>query len=187
MVCANYEPRYGPAVDADALTETKVGTPYNYRYGANFDDLFIVGQYDFFEPAGRELYGDALLEAVGDGYDGWMEDFGEYTPLDSVSNETIDGTRAHNEYAREYHCAAWDAIKDLDRPIVRFQRSGWTGAAKCAQVVWGGDPTTGFGFRRAPLRRDPGAQRRDLRHRHLGLGHRRLLRARRKRRSPRSS
>ena len=146
MVCANYGPRYGPAENANALTETRAGTPYNYRYGASPDDVFLVGQYDFFEPAGRELYGDALLEAVGDGYDGWMEDFGEYTPLDSVSNEKIDGTRAHNEYARRYHCAAWDAIKDLKRPTVRFQRSGWTGAARCAQVVWGGDPTTGFGF-----------------------------------------
>ena len=146
MVCANYAPRYGPATEADALTETRAGVPYNYRYGANPDDVFAVGQYDFFEEAGRELYGDALLEAVDDGYDGWMEDFGEYTPLDSVSDESIDGTRAHNPYAREYHCAAWDAIKDLERPIIRFQRSGWTGAAKCAQVVWGGDPTTGFGF-----------------------------------------
>jgi sulfoquinovosidase len=146
MVCANYAPRYGPAQSADALTETRTGAPYTYRYGANFDDLFLVGQYDSFEPAGRELYGDALLEAVGDGYDGWMEDFGEYTPLDSVSKETIDGSRAHNPYATRYHCAAWNAIKGEERPIVRFQRSGWTGAARCAQVVWGGDPTTGWGF-----------------------------------------
>ncbi len=146
MVCANYAPRYGPAQAADALTETVAGAPYTYRYGANFDDLFLVGQYDFFEPAGRELYADALGEAVDDGYDGWMEDFGEYTPLDSVSDETIDGSRAHNEYARRYHCAAWKAIRDEPRPIIRFQRSGWTGAARCAQVVWGGDPTTGFGF-----------------------------------------
>ena len=30
--------------------------------------------------------------------------------------------------------------------MVRFQRSGWTGAARCADDVWGGDPTTTFGF-----------------------------------------
>lgn len=30
--------------------------------------------------------------------------------------------------------------------MVRFQRSGWTGAARCAYDVWGGDPTTVFGF-----------------------------------------
>jgi alpha-glucosidase (family GH31 glycosyl hydrolase) len=146
MVCVNHSARYNPAANADALTETRAGSPYNYRYGANTDDLFLVGQYDFFEEAGRELYADALLEAIGDGYDGWMEDFGEYTPLDSVSAEEIDGSRAHNPYATRYHCAAWRAVKNLDRPIVRFQRSGWTGAARCAQVVWGGDPTTGWGF-----------------------------------------
>ena len=75
-----------------------------------------------------------------------MEDFGEYTPLDSVSGDGIDGTRAHNPYATRYHCAAYDAVTAQPRPIIRFQRSGWSGAAPCAQVVWGGDPTTAFGF-----------------------------------------
>ena len=76
-----------------------------------------------------------------------MEDFGEYTPLDSVSDETIDGTRAHNEYARELPLRGLGCDQGpRAAPIVRFQRSGWTGAAKCAQVVWGGDPTTGWGF-----------------------------------------
>ena len=29
---------------------------------------------------------------------------------------------------------------------MRFQRSGWTGAARCSVNVWGGDPTTVWGF-----------------------------------------
>ena len=146
MVCTNYAEAYQPAVAAGALTETRAGTPYNYRYGASPDDVFVVGQYDFFEQAGRDLYAERLAEAVGDGYDGWMEDFGEYTPLDSVSAGELDGTRTHNEYPRRYHCAAYRAVRDERPAIVRFQRSGWTGAARCAQVVWGGDPTTGWGF-----------------------------------------
>ena len=146
MVCTNHTAAYEPAAAAGALTETRLGTPYTYRYGADVDDLFVVGQYDFFERAGRRLYGDVLAEAIADGYDGWMEDFGEYTPLDSTSAGEIDGTRAHNPYATRYHCAAYDAVRDQGRPIVRYQRSGWTGAARCAQVVWGGDPTTGWGF-----------------------------------------
>jgi alpha-glucosidase (family GH31 glycosyl hydrolase) len=32
------------------------------------------------------------------------------------------------------------------RPLVRFVRSGWTGVHRYAPVVWGGDPTTGWGF-----------------------------------------
>lgn len=148
MVCTNYDAAYGPAAAADALTETRLGDPYVYRYGADADpdDIFVVSQYDFFEQAGRDAYAGLLREAVADGYDGWMEDFGEYTPLDSVSAESIDGSRAHNAYPRRYHCTAYRAIRSAARPIVRFQRSGWNGAARCAQVVWGGDPTTGWGF-----------------------------------------
>ena len=146
MVCRDYAPGFEPAAAAGALTRNRAGEPYLYRYGADIDDLFLVGQFDFFGQAGADAYARLLDEAIADGYDGWMEDFGEYTPLDSVSAGGIDGTRAHNPYPTRYHCAAHDAVADAGRPIVRYQRSGWTGSAPCAQVVWGGDPTTAFGF-----------------------------------------
>ncbi|MGI8460508.1 MAG: TIM-barrel domain-containing protein [Solirubrobacterales bacterium] len=146
MVCQNYAAGFDPAAAAGALTRNQLGQPYLYRYGASPEDSNVVGQFDFFGQAGIDAYGRLLDEAVADGYDGWMEDFGEYTPLDSVSAGGIDGTRAHNPYATRYHCAAFDAVADAPRPINRFQRSGWTGSAPCAQVVWGGDPTTAFGF-----------------------------------------
>ncbi len=149
MICNDYQPAYGEAAAAGALTRDLTGQPYLYRYGADVDQAFRVSQFDFFTKAGRDHYAALLGEAIADGYDGWMEDFGEYTPLDSVSGPSADGlpgTYAHNAYATEYHCAARDAIRSADRPVIRFQRSGWSGAAPCAQVVWGGDPTTGFGF-----------------------------------------
>src|SRR5690606_7159240 len=52
----------------------------------------------------------------------------------------------HNRFVVDYHCAAWDFARKQRRPIVRYQRSGWTGVAPCAQVVWGGDPTTDWGY-----------------------------------------
>ena len=114
MVCTSYGRAYGPAAEAGALTGNSLGTPYVYRYGADVDDLFFVSQFDFFTAAGREAYGGLLGEAVAHGYDGWMEDFGEYTPLDSVSGPPgarLDGTSTHNPYAEAYHCAAHDATK----------------------------------------------------------------------------
>jgi alpha-glucosidase (family GH31 glycosyl hydrolase) len=75
-----------------------------------------------------------------------MEDFGEYTPLDSYTHRGAHGAAAHNRYPVEYHCAAYTLTAPCRPPIVRFQRSGWTGAARCATVVWGGDPTTQWGF-----------------------------------------
>jgi alpha-glucosidase (family GH31 glycosyl hydrolase) len=74
------------------------------------------------------------------------KDFGEYTPLDSVSGDGIDGSRAHNPYATRYHCAAHREARERSSGLVRFQRSGWTGSAACADVVWGGDPTTSWGY-----------------------------------------
>jgi alpha-glucosidase (family GH31 glycosyl hydrolase) len=75
-----------------------------------------------------------------------MEDFGEYTPLDARAHDGRTGSAAHNRFVVDYHCAAWDFVRRQPRPIVRFQRSGWTGTGRCAQVVWGGDPTTDWGF-----------------------------------------
>jgi alpha-glucosidase (family GH31 glycosyl hydrolase) len=146
MVCGDYQPAYDELAAAGAFTADAAGAPYTYRYGTDVDQNFFVSQLDFFTDTGRDAYAGLLDEAVSDGYDGWMEDFGEYTPLDSVSAGTIHGTRAHNPYPTEYHCAAARATAEAGRPIVRFQRSGWTGAARCASVVWGGDPTTGWGF-----------------------------------------
>jgi alpha-glucosidase (family GH31 glycosyl hydrolase) len=149
MICNTYQPDYGVAAAAGALTADRTGQPYLYRYGADIDQDFRVSQFDFFTEAGRDLYARLLRFAIHDGYDGWMEDFGEYTPLDSVSDpggDALPGSYAHNVYATRYHCTAADAIRSADHPVIRFQRSGWSGAAPCAQVVWGGDPTTGFGF-----------------------------------------
>jgi alpha-glucosidase (family GH31 glycosyl hydrolase) len=141
MICTSYEPVYDQASEAGALTETRTGSPYVYRY-----NQFVVSQFDFSSAVGRDMYGDLLREALRNGYDGWMEDFGEYMPPDGVSANGVDGTVMHNRYPRLYHCSAYRSVRSAGRPVLRFVRSGWTGAARCAPVVWGGDPTTGWGY-----------------------------------------
>ena len=146
MICTDYQPVYDEAVARRALTKTGDGSPYEYRYSSSPTNHFTVGQFDFSAEAGRDLYRRLLAEATEDGHDGWMEDFGEYTPLDSLSENGMDGTEMHNLYPVQYHCAAHEFATAGPRPAVRFQRSGFTGSARCAQVVWSGDPTTGWGF-----------------------------------------
>jgi alpha-glucosidase (family GH31 glycosyl hydrolase) len=145
MICTSYEPRFNQAMAARALTENEAGQPYEYRYtGAS---QFLVGQFDFSAPTATKFYGDLLDEAVQNGYDGWMEDFGEYTPPDSKSADGSPGTAMHNLYPTLYHGAAYAYSRDRSpRPLARFNRSGWTGAARVSQIVWGGDPSTTFGF-----------------------------------------
>ncbi len=107
---------------------------------------FTVSQFDFSAANGVAAYKTLTDEAIEHGYEGWMEDFGEYTPLDAVAGDGATGTAFHNRYARDYHCGVAAATADAGMPLARFVRSGWTGSAACSPIVWGGDPTVGFGF-----------------------------------------
>jgi alpha-glucosidase (family GH31 glycosyl hydrolase) len=85
-------------------------------------------------------------DAVEDGFDGWMEDFGEYTPPDAQSADGTPPEQMHNLYPLTYHRAMAEVAAQFERPLARFVRSGWTGSAAYSPIVWGGDPTTGWGF-----------------------------------------
>jgi alpha-glucosidase (family GH31 glycosyl hydrolase) len=145
MICTQYARRYEEARQRGVLMRNAGGQPYEYRYTGS--SQFFVGQVDFTHPDGPAFYGDLLDEAVGHGYDGWMEDFGEYTPLDAHAHDGSTGDALHNRYVVDYHAAARRYARErAPRPLARFNRSGWTGAAQHSQIVWGGDPTTGWGF-----------------------------------------
>lgn len=144
MICQSYQPVFDHAAAAGALFATATGEPYIYPYTGS--RIFQVGQFDFTAATGRTHYRDLLRAAIADGHDGWMEDFGEYTPLDAQTQAGASGAAVHNRYPVDYHCAAYALTRRAERPIVRFQRSGWTGAARCAPVVWSGDPTTSWGY-----------------------------------------
>ena len=149
MLCASYEPRFSAARSAGALLRAPDGSPsvFNSFVGGTGPAGFSiqpVGEYDFTSRSGPPAYGDVVARMLAFGHDGWMEDFGEYTALDARSADGRTGTALHNRYPTLYHCGV-DRLT-AGRPIVRFQRSGWTGAARCADVVWGGDPATAFGF-----------------------------------------
>ncbi len=144
MVCRSYTAAFDPAAAAGALTRRADGSPYVYRYLTS--SFFEVGQYDLLAPAGEAAFATRLAEAVGNGYDGWMEDFGEYTPTDAAPSGGHAGTALHNAYATGYHRAAHRFAQRVPRPLARFNRSGWTGTARHAQIVWGGDPSTSWGY-----------------------------------------
>jgi alpha-glucosidase (family GH31 glycosyl hydrolase) len=152
MLCTTYSPLFGQAAGAGALVRTALGTPAlftSFVGGIGPLGFAVVpsATFDFSSAAGRSLYAGVLKRMVAAGHDGWMEDFGEYTPLEGVSGGR-SGSALHNHYPVDYHCAVAGIVDGglSGRPLVRFQRSGWTGAARCASDVWGGDPTTGFGF-----------------------------------------
>lgn len=143
MVCVSH-PDYDAAARQGAFTQDADGTPLVYRYSTATN--FQVAQVDFSSDAGRNFFTDVLQRTVDDGYDGWMEDFGEYTPDDAVSADGTPGPTMHNRYVEQYHATANSFSRQAERPLARFNRSGWTDAITESEIVWGGDPTTVWGF-----------------------------------------
>ena len=144
MVCTTYEPAYDEGLAAGAYTGNPDGSPLVYPYSTA--SHFVVSQIDFSGSAGVDFFHGLLDESVADGYDGWMEDFGEYTPDSAVSDDGTPGPTMHNRYVEQYHAAARSFEEQAPRPLLRFNRSGWTGAISESSIVWGGDPTRAWGF-----------------------------------------
>ncbi len=152
ILCASYQPVYAQATAAGVLQRAPGGAaPYQYTgfVGGSGPAGFTIeplSQFDFTAPATEGFYERLIREATDTGHDGWMEDFGEYTPPNVESADGTPGPAMHNRYPTDYHCTVFRITQRLERPVVRFMRSGWTGTARCAVNVWGGDPTTVFGY-----------------------------------------
>jgi alpha-glucosidase (family GH31 glycosyl hydrolase) len=147
-ICATYGAGFEAARERDALIENASGEPYVYPayLGEETPPSRPMGLVDFTAPGAQELYDLLLQDAVDDGHDGWMEDFGESMPPDGRAHDGTTGAEHHNAYPVGYHRAGQSFADRAPRPLARFVRSGWTGVHPYAPIVWGGDPTTAWGF-----------------------------------------
>jgi alpha-glucosidase len=75
------------------------------------------------------------------GFDGWMADFGEWTPLDAVHASGVDPAEAHNLFPVWWHAANRAAMDEVrpDGDWVTIARSGWTGVQRHTMIHWVGD------------------------------------------------
>jgi alpha-glucosidase len=152
IVARDYPEAFGPAEEAGVLQRHDSGEPYLYQgyAGGRVPPHTDETQYDFTAPTAAACWAAVAARVAAAGYDGWMEDFGEYTPLDAVTFDGQTGTAPHNRYPTQFHTAAAEAAAELEqrygRHLARFVRSGWRGTAPVVPIVWGGDPTTGWGF-----------------------------------------
>ena len=180
MICTNYQPAYERAAAAGALTATQPASrtctataPTSTRLPGRPVRLLHRGR------ARRVRAGCSTRRSTTATTAGWRTSASTRRSTRSPPATAFPAPTRTTPIATRYHCAAYDADERRRAPIVRFQRSGWTGAAACAQVVWGGDPTTGFGFDGLRSAVTQALSARHVGHRDLGLGHRRLLRPRR--------
>ena len=147
-ICKDYEPVWSEAAERDVLQRDSSGKPYVFDayVGSRTPPQTPVSQMDFTAPGAQRFWDGLMSQLVEDGHDGWMEDFGEYTPPDSYHSNGMTGEQMHNFYPVSYHRAGWEFARRQSRPLARHIRSGWTGVHPYAQIVWGGDPTTDWGF-----------------------------------------
>ena len=154
-----------------------------YVYDYTAPPSSSVGQFDFSTRAGRRaLRAASAREAVEDGHDGWMEDFGEYTPLDAFTRDGRTGSAAPQPLCDRLPLRRVGLRRAASAgPSCASSARDGRAPRRCAQVVWNGDPTTDWGFDGLESAVRGG----------LGMGlsgiavwgsrHRRLLRARRAR------
>lgn len=97
---------------------------------------------DFTNEAAAEYVRAELSAMVTElGIDGWMADFGEWTPLDAVTSDGTDPGAYHQRFVVDWHCANRAAMDEArsDGDWVLFARSGWTGVQRCSMIHWVGD------------------------------------------------
>jgi sulfoquinovosidase len=102
---------------------------------------------DLTDPAAYAFVKDALVAMVEDyGFDGWMADFGEWTPLDVIPADGTDGISVHNRYPVEWQRVNREAMEEArpDGDWVVFGRSGFTGVQGASQIHWVGDQEVDF-------------------------------------------
>ncbi len=153
ILCTRYAPRWDQFAAGDAIQKNALGEPYRYlgfEGGGAFPPVALQAQIDFSNPASEALYEDTVRMVLDDGHRGFMEDFGENTPLDVVSHDGTPGEQMHNRYPRDYHCTLARIVQRQEArigfPLIRFARAGWRGMAPCTSVIWGGDPTVDWDY-----------------------------------------
>lgn len=141
FVCRNHpDGAYEAGEQNGYFIKTAAGSSYPLPYVAYPDSISYV--IDFTHPGAVPWWQGLINEALEDGYDGWMEDFGEYVPPDAVMHDGSRGLQHHNEYCTRYHRASHELTWPLKgRDFAQFIRCGNLGTAPYARIVWGGDPS----------------------------------------------
>ena len=102
---------------------------------------------DLSNPAAVAWAKGVMREAITQGADGWMADFGEWLPTNAVLASGEDALAVHNRYpvdwARMNH--EMFASTPAGRPRgIYFMRSAWLHSQPVSSVMWAGDQQTDF-------------------------------------------
>ena len=103
---------------------------------------FPAAMIDLTNPDAWEWYKDVIKEnMIGLGMSGWMADFGEYLPVDSVLWSGEDPYYVHNRWPALWARLNMEAVQEAGKEdeVFFFTRAGYTGTPKYSPMMWTGD------------------------------------------------
>jgi len=143
---ARFSKRFDPMNEMGLLVNDEVGETYSDARVANFPQR--DAHPDFSRTETADFTRESLASVVETyGIDGWMADFGEYIPFDSVHSDGSNADERRNTFPVDWHRINREALEQArpDGDWVMFARSGFTGVQGVAQIHWVGDQQTDWG------------------------------------------
>ncbi len=134
---------WGEAQDGGHFVQSPDGGAYLFA-GESFD---TTGMADLSSPQAAEWVKSHMRAALDIGFDGWMADYGEWLPADSVLASGEDPREAHNLYPLDWARLNAEVLAERagdGRQRLFFARSGWYGTPSVVPVFWPADQRTDF-------------------------------------------
>lgn len=128
---------YAEAAEKGYLTKDFSGNDYQVEFGE-----FYAGVVDLTKPEAYDWYKNVIKKNLIEfGLDGWMADFGEYLPTDTVMHNGVDAEIMHNAWPALWAKCNYDALAESGKlgEIMFFMRAGYTGSQKYSVMMWAGD------------------------------------------------
>ncbi|KKW50970.1 alpha-xylosidase [Pantoea ananatis] len=119
------------------LTKTASGQDYHVEFGE-----FYAGVVDLTHPDAYNWFKEVIKQnLIGLGCGGWMADFGEYLPTDTVLHNGVHAEIMHNAWPALWAKCNYDALAETGKlgETLYFMRAGYTGSQKYAVMMWAGD------------------------------------------------
>ncbi|MDD5224263.1 MAG: glycoside hydrolase family 31 protein [bacterium] len=105
-----------------------------------------VAEVDFTNISAVVWYQSLLKRGISLGFDGWMFDFGEYTPASASFSDGRSGREMHNRYPFFAQSVVRDILSSEheDGDFAFFSRSGYLGSQGQVDIAWPGDQNTSW-------------------------------------------
>jgi alpha-glucosidase len=128
---------YLEAASKGYLTKECSGSDYQVEFGE-----FYAGVVDLTHPQAFQWYKEVIKQnLIALGLDGWMADFGEYLPTDTLLHNNVDAHIMHNRWPVLWAQCNYEAVLESGKQgdLLFFMRAGYSGSQRYSPMMWAGD------------------------------------------------